>query len=43
MPFPRRSDPRKDPTIVEHLEDLHEAIEEHATALANHPVYGIFI
>ena len=41
MPFPRRSDPRKDPTIVEHLEDLHEAIEEHATALANHPVYGM--
>jgi hypothetical protein len=41
MPLPRRKDPRKDPTIVEHLEALHEAIDEHATVLANHTVYGM--
>ncbi len=41
MPLPRRTDPRKDPTILDHLEALHEAIEEPRHALANHPVYGM--
>ncbi len=41
MPLSRRKDPRKDPTILEHFEALHEAIEEPRHALANHPVYGM--
>lgn len=41
MPLPRRQDPRKDPTILEHLDALHDAIREHSHALANHPVYGM--